>query len=99
MSYETMGVQRVKTTPVLFFVDYGAFQPAIDWVSRHLRTLGHEPTQASLDPYMVMWHFTNAHGEFVAKVPHDLMERILEALFAYNQMVDSKQPALIGRSS
>lgn len=94
---QTDGVTRTKPSPIGFSYNYENLVPAIEWVSRHLRTLGYVSAQAEFDPYLSLWVFRDDHGEFIIKLPHDLIERIVEAVFAHDRMVDQNQKALVGR--
>jgi len=77
----TSGVRFTKPPPCLAKMREDLFQPAVDWVSQHLRTLGYDPVTASFDCYRKYWDFYDCAHEHIYSCPHDLLERIHIALF------------------
>lgn len=66
-----------KPRPNLYSVELSCFQRAIDWVREWTER---DVRSAVLDPYTERWSFYDASGALLFVLPHDLIDRIDDAI-------------------
>lgn len=77
LNLDKLGLRLTKPAPRLFDVALRDYQHAAEWVRAFV---SEDVCGVVLDPYVERWLFYDGAGEFLFALPHDLMERVNNAV-------------------
>lgn len=72
--WAAMGLTPTKPLPDLCHARIEDYQPAIEWVKKHIARFGYFVINVTLEPYLAMWYFDV--GESKVKVEHETVKTL-----------------------